>query len=71
MASKADFDALEWQSVAEGPALAGLLLVPLGIGVPLIAAGALKIVYDLALFASFRARPAPEEITRRRTARGA
>ena len=54
-----------------GPALAGLLLVPLGIGVPLIAAGALKIVYDLALFASFRARPAPEEITRRRTARGA
>ncbi len=57
------------RSVAQvpGPALAGLLLVPLGIGVPLIAAGVLKIIYDLALFASFRGRPAPEEIARRLT----
>ena len=44
-----------------GPAIAGSLLVPLGLGVPLIATGVLKIGYDLALFALFRARPAPEE----------
>lgn len=55
------------RSVAQvpGPALAGLLLVPLGIGSPLIAAGALKIAYDLALFASFRTRLSPEEAARR------
>jgi MFS family permease len=44
-----------------GPAIAGAVLVPFGLGVPLIATGVLKIVYDLALFALFRARPAPEE----------
>ena len=44
-----------------GPALAGALLVPLGLGVPLIATGVLKICYDIALFGLFRARPAPEE----------
>jgi predicted MFS family arabinose efflux permease len=44
-----------------GPAVAGAFLVPLGLGVPLIATGVLKIVYDLALFALFRSRPAPEE----------
>jgi hypothetical protein len=44
-----------------GPFVGGALLIPLGIGVPLIAAGALKIVYDLALFGAFRARPAPGE----------
>jgi MFS family permease len=44
-----------------GPAIAGSLLVPLGLGVPLIATAVLKIGYDLALFALFRARPAPEE----------
>lgn len=44
-----------------GPALAGMLLVPLGLGVPLIATGLLKICYDLGLFSLFRARPAPEE----------
>jgi MFS family permease len=46
---------------APGPALAGSLLVPFGLGVPLIATGVLKIVYDLLLFMMFRRRPAPEE----------
>ncbi len=44
-----------------GPALAGTLLVPLGIGAPLIAGGILKTAYDLSLYALFRARPTPEE----------
>ena len=44
-----------------GPAIAGALLVPLGFGVPLIVTGVLKITYDVALFALFRSRPAPEE----------
>ncbi len=44
-----------------GPAIAGALLVPIGIGVPLVATGVLKIVYDLLLFALFKSRPAPEE----------
>lgn len=44
-----------------GPALAGALLVPIGIGAPLVAGGALKTVYDLSLYAFFRGRPAPEE----------
>lgn len=44
-----------------GPALAGALLVPIGIGLPLIAGGVLKTVYDLSLYAFFRARPTPEE----------
>lgn len=44
-----------------GPAIAGALLLPLGIGVPLIATGLLKITYDLLLYALFKARPAPGE----------
>jgi MFS family permease len=44
-----------------GPALAGALLVPVGIGAPLIAGGVLKTAYDLSLFALFRSRPTPEE----------
>ena len=48
-----------------GPAIAGALLVPMGLGVPLIATGALKITYDLLLFRLFRSRPAPEEAERR------
>ncbi|HEX6129795.1 MAG TPA: MFS transporter [Candidatus Limnocylindria bacterium] len=44
-----------------GPALAGALLVPIGIGAPLIAGGILKTTYDLLLYAAFRSRPAPEE----------
>jgi predicted MFS family arabinose efflux permease len=47
------------QSVA--PVVAGALLLPLGLGAPLIACGALKIAYDVALFGLFRARPAPGE----------
>jgi len=46
---------------AAGPLVGGAVLVPLGLGVPLIAAGALKIVYDVALFGAFRTRPAPGE----------
>jgi MFS family permease len=44
-----------------GPVIAGALLLPLGLGVPLVATGVLKITYDLLLFALFRSRPAPEE----------
>jgi MFS family permease len=49
---------------APGPAIAGSLLVPLGLGVPLVATGVLKITYDVLLFALFRRRPAPEEAAR-------
>ena len=49
---------------AAGPVLAGALLVPLGLGVPLIASAVLKISYDLGLFALFRRRPAPGETER-------
>jgi MFS family permease len=45
-----------------GPAIASAFLVPLGLGVPLLATGVLKIAYDLLLYATFRSRPAPEEI---------
>ena len=45
-----------------GPAVASLLLVPLGIGVPLIAAGLVKVGYDVALFVLFSRRPPPEEV---------
>jgi MFS family permease len=45
-----------------GPAVAGALLVPVSIGLPLIASGALKTAYDLSLFAVFRSRPAPDEV---------
>jgi MFS family permease len=49
---------------AAGPLLAGGLLVPLGLGVPLIASGVLKVSYDLGLFALFRRHPAPGETER-------
>ena len=50
------------RSVAQsaGPLL-GAVLVPIGLGVPLVVCGALKIGYDITLYAGFRARPAPEE----------
>lgn len=48
-----------------GPALAGLLLTPLGVGAPLVAGGLLKTTYDLSLFAFFRSRPTPEEASAR------
>lgn len=51
------------RSVAQvpGPAIAGGLLLPLGMGVPLVATGVLKISYDVLLYLLFRTRPAPEE----------
>ncbi|HUR16618.1 MAG TPA: MFS transporter [Candidatus Limnocylindrales bacterium] len=51
-----------------GPAIAGALLVPIGLGVPLMATAALKITYDLLLFRLFKSRPAPEEPARQRDA---
>lgn len=44
-----------------GPAVAGALLVPIGVGLPLIAGGLVKTAYDLSLFAFFRSRPTPDE----------
>jgi len=44
-----------------GPALTGMLLATPFSGLPLVACGVLKIVYDLALLASFRKVKPPEE----------
>ncbi len=44
-----------------GPLVGGALIVPLGLGAPLVACGVLKITYVVLLFAAFRARPAPGE----------
>jgi predicted MFS family arabinose efflux permease len=44
-----------------GPLVAGTILAPMGLGVPLIVCGVLKITYDLALFRAFRSLPAPGE----------
>jgi len=44
-----------------GPALAGVAIGAAAFGVPLFAAGGLKIVYDLALFKAFRNRRAEHE----------
>ncbi len=52
-------------ALVPGPAIAGALLVPLGLAVPWIATGVLKIAYDVSLFALFRMHPAPEERLRR------
>jgi MFS family permease len=46
---------------ALGPALAGVLLATPFSGLPLVACGVLKIVYDLALLVSFRHVKPPEE----------
>ncbi|HEY7526840.1 MAG TPA: MFS transporter [Candidatus Limnocylindria bacterium] len=53
-----------------GPVLAGALLVPIGIGAPLVAGGVLKTTYDLSLYAFFRSRPTPEEAGARTVPRG-
>jgi MFS family permease len=45
-----------------GPALAGIAIGAAALGVPFFAAGGLKIVYDLALFAAFRNRRAGHEV---------
>jgi MFS family permease len=47
---------------AAGPFAAGALLIPLGLGVPLLACGVLKTAYDVLLFVAFRSRPAPGEV---------
>lgn len=44
-----------------GPALAGLAIGAAAFGVPFFAGGALKVIYDLALYAGFRRRPAMHE----------
>ena len=44
-----------------GPLVGGALIVPLGLGAPLVACGVLKITYDVLLFLAFKARPAPGE----------
>ena len=46
------------------PALAGATLVLPTLGLPLLIAGGLKIVYDLALWLSFRQVRPPEEWTK-------
>ena len=46
-----------------GAAGAGLLSQGIALGAPWVVAGALKIVYDLSLYATFRAVPLPEEVT--------
>ena len=47
-----------------GPALGGQLMQAVNIGAPFVIAGALKIVYDLALLATFRRVGEPEAATR-------
>jgi hypothetical protein len=49
---------------AVGPIVAGLLMQGVASAAPLFVGGSLKIVYDLLLFAAFRARPAPEDPVR-------
>jgi MFS family permease len=46
---------------AFGPALGGIAMSTFGLGAPLLIGAGLKIVYDVALFGSFRNVPAPEE----------
>ncbi len=46
-----------------GPALAGIAIGAAAFGLPFLAGGGLKIVYDLALFAAFRNSPADHEKT--------
>jgi MFS family permease len=48
-------------ATAASPALAGAMLGASSFGWPLVAAGCLKIAYDLLLLAGFRHRPAPGE----------
>jgi MFS family permease len=48
-------------AAAVSPALAGAMLAASSFGWPLVAGGALKIVYDLLLLAGFRHRPVREE----------
>jgi MFS family permease len=49
-----------------GPFIAGTLLLPLGVAVPVAVSGILKVGYNVVLWQRFRNRPAPEELGRRR-----
>jgi predicted MFS family arabinose efflux permease len=53
--------ALRGVALACGPLLAGLAIQAAALGLPFIAGGSLKIVYDLGLYAGFRARRAEHE----------
>jgi MFS family permease len=53
--------ALRGVALACGPLLAGLAIQAAVLGLPFIAGGALKIVYDLGLYAGFRSRRAEHE----------
>jgi MFS family permease len=44
-----------------GPVVAGAFLVPMGVGLPLIAGGLVKTGYDLSLYVLFHSRLTPEE----------
>jgi len=46
---------------AFGPPIAGIAIGAAAYGLPFVAGGALKIVYDIALYAAFRRRPADHE----------
>ncbi|HEY8678589.1 MAG TPA: MFS transporter [Candidatus Dormibacteraeota bacterium] len=46
---------------AAGPVLSGLAIQGAALGLPFYLAGALKLVYDMALYAGFRRRPASHE----------
>ena len=48
---------------AASPALTGAMLGASLLSLPFVLAGGLKVVYDLALYASFRAHKPPEEIS--------
>lgn len=49
-----------------GPFIAGTLLLPLGVAVPLAVSGILKVGYNAVLWHRFKDRPAPEEVERRK-----
>lgn len=49
---------------AVAPAFAGLLMGRVSLAVPLVLAAAMKVAYDLALWAAFRGLPPPEERVR-------
>jgi MFS family permease len=49
---------------ATTPALSGMAMQTLALGLPFFVTGGMKIVYDLLLYAAFRGMPAPEETRR-------
>ena len=52
-----------------GPFIAGTLLLPLGVAVPLAVSGILKVGYNAMLWRTFKDRPAPEEVARKEATR--